>query len=102
MLIPPAPYIPGRDLPIRCHESDYILAPPRPFGGWGYTPSGDWAQGPVPGYVLVFAVDRVGPFTGTTMADDADDSSAGHFADDPVRDDDSYLASHCCCISMMM
>ena len=33
-------------------------------------------------------MDRAGPFTGPTASDDADDSSARHFTDDAIRDDD--------------
>lgn len=48
MPVPPAPYIPGKDPPIRRYESKYMLAPPRLAGCWGYAPLDDWAQGPVP------------------------------------------------------
>ena len=32
MSVPPTPYIPSRDPPIRRHESEYILAPLAPAG----------------------------------------------------------------------
>ena len=33
---------------------------------------------------------RVGPFMGPTTSDDVGDGSARHFADDAIRDDDSF------------
>ena len=49
MSVPPAPYIPGRDPPIRRHETEYMPVPLGLAGRWGFTPISDWAQGPIPG-----------------------------------------------------
>jgi len=58
---------------------------------------GDWAWGPIldqtPFQALEYApgspADRVGPTIGPTASNDADDDSAGHFANDAFKDDDS-------------
>ena len=41
MHVPPAPHILSRDPPIRCHKSEYMPAPPRLVGSWGYAPLDD-------------------------------------------------------------
>ena len=102
MLLPPTPHILGRDLPIRQHKSQYMLAPPRLVGSWVYALLNDQARGPVldqapfqaSGYVPGSPTDQANPFRGPIAGDYADDSITWRFIDDTVRDDDSPQANH--------
>ena len=51
MPVPPAPYIPSKDPPIRRRELKYMPVPLRPVRSWGYFPLDDWPRGPVPDQV---------------------------------------------------
>nr|POF14811.1 hypothetical protein CFP56_33019 [Quercus suber] len=97
MCVPLVPHIPNKDPSIHQHELENIPAPLEMVGIWGYAPLDDWARGPIldqapfqaPGYTPGSLADRACPSRSPTASADADDGSAGRFANDVVRDDDS-------------